>query len=54
MHGWITKVGKANSNDDNAREEEGWRVNPTRYFKWYWVKSKGELELGLSLVRVKP
>lgn len=28
-------------------------MNPSRYSKWYRVKPKGELELGLSLVRVK-
>lgn len=41
-------IGEANTNDGNAREEEGWELNPTRYSKWYRVKSKGELELGLS------
>ena len=28
-------------------------MNPSRYSKWYRVKPKEELELGLSLVRVK-
>lgn len=28
-------------------------MNPAIYSKWYRVKPKGELELGLSLVRVR-
>ena len=27
-------------------------MDPSRYSKWYRVKTKGELEIGLSLVRV--
>ena len=49
----ITKGGEENADDNNAREEGVWRLNPSRYSKWYRVKPKGELELGLSLVRVK-
>ena len=29
-----------------------WRLDPSRYSKWYRVKTKGELEIGLLLVRV--
>jgi len=32
---------------------EVWRLDPSRYSKWYRVKPKGELEFGLSLVRVR-
>ena len=49
----ITKGGGENADGNNAREEGVWRLNPSRYSKWYRVKPKGELELGLSLVRVK-
>lgn len=48
-----TKGGEENVDGNNAREEGVWRLNPSRYSKWYWVKPKGELELGLSLVTVK-
>ena len=30
-----------------------WRLHPSGYSKWYKVKPKGELEVGLSLVRVR-
>ena len=30
-----------------------WRLDPSRYSKWYRVKPKGELEFGLSLVCVR-
>ena len=33
-------MGEANANDGNAREEDGWQLNPTRYSKWYRVKSR--------------
>ena len=49
----ITKGGEENADGNNAREEGVWRLNPLRYSKWYWVKPKGQPELGLSLVRVK-
>ena len=42
-----------NAEGDNAREEGVWRLTPSRYSKWYRVKRKGELELGLPLVRVR-
>ena len=29
-----------------------WRLDPSRYSKWYRAKTKGELETGLSLARV--
>ena len=48
-----TKGGEEHADVNNAREEGVWRLNPSRYSKWYRVKPKGELELGLSLVRVK-
>ena len=35
-----------------ASVEEVWRLDPLRYSKWYRVKTKGELEIGFSLVRV--
>ena len=34
-------------------KEEVWCLDPSRYSKWYKVKLKGELEVGLSLVRVR-
>jgi len=34
-------------------EEVEWRLEPSRYSKWYKVKPKGQLEVGLSLVRVR-
>lgn len=47
-------VGEASPNNGNAREkEEGRRLNPTTHSKWCRLKSKGELEFDLSLVRVK-
>jgi len=49
----ITMGDGENAEGDNAREEGVWRLTPSRYSKWYWVKRKGELELGLSLVRVR-
>ena len=49
----ITKEGEENVDGDNARAEGVWRLNPSRYSKWFRVKKKGELELGLSLVRVR-
>ena len=38
--------------EETARVEEVWRLDPLRYSKWYRVKTKRELEIGLSLVRV--
>ena len=35
-----------------ASVEEVWRLDPLRYSKWHRVKTKGELEIGFSLVRV--
>ena len=37
---------------DKLKEVE-WRLDPTRFSKWYKVKPKGALEIGLSLVRVR-
>ena len=34
-------------------EEEEWRLEPSRYSKWYKVKPKGQLEVGLLLVWVR-
>ena len=34
-------------------EDALWHLHPSRYSKWYKVKPKGELEVGLSLVRVR-
>ena len=45
--------GEENADGNNAREEGVWWLNPSRYSKWYQVKPKGQLELVLSLVRVK-
>ena len=39
------------ANDCESNEE--WRLEPSRYSKWYKVKLKGQLEVGLSLVRVR-
>lgn len=49
----ITRGGEKNPGGDNAREEGVWRLKPSRYSKWCRVKQKGEMELGLSLVRVR-
>ena len=38
--------------EEKAIIEEVWRLDPSRYSKWYRAKTKGELEIGLSLVRV--
>ena len=38
--------------EETASVEKMWRLDPSRYSKWYRVKTKGELEIGLSLVRV--
>jgi len=38
--------------EQTASVEEVWRLDSSRYSKWYRVKTKGELEIGLSLVRV--
>ena len=38
--------------EEMASVEEVWRLDPLRYSKWYQVKTKRELEIGLSLVRV--
>lgn len=34
-------------------EKKDWRLNPARFSKWYRVSSKGQLEIGHSLVRVR-
>lgn len=39
--------------DTDEAEGEAWRLDPSRYSKWYRTKPKGRLELGLSLVRVR-
>ena len=38
--------------EETASVEEVWRLDPSRYSKWYRVKTKGELEIGSSLVHV--
>ena len=38
--------------EETASVEEVWRVDPSRYSKLYQLKTKGELEIGLSLVHV--
>ena len=38
--------------EETASVNEVWRLDPLRYSKWYRVKTKRELEIGLSLVRV--
>ena len=38
--------------EEMASVEEVWRLDPSRHSKWYRVKTKGELEIGLSLVHV--
>ena len=38
--------------EETASVEKMWRLDPSRYSKGYRVKTKGELEIGLSLVRV--
>ena len=38
--------------EETAIVEEVWRLDPSRYSTWYRAKTKGELETGLSLVRV--
>ena len=34
-------------------EKKNWLLNPARFSKWYRVFSKGQLEIGHSLVRVR-
>lgn len=34
-------------------EKKDWRLNPARFSKWYRFSSKGQLEIGHSLVRVR-
>ena len=34
-------------------EKKNWLLNPARFSKWYRVSSKGQLEIGHSLVRVR-
>ena len=39
---------------DRVEDKDGeWRLEPSRYSKWYRLKPKGQLEFGLSFVRVK-
>ena len=38
--------------EETASVEKMWRLDPSRYSKGYRVKTKGELEIGLSLVCV--
>ncbi|PFX18796.1 hypothetical protein AWC38_SpisGene16828 [Stylophora pistillata] len=47
------KEGGENIDSEIASEEGVWRLNPSRYSKWFRVKRKGDLEFGLSLVRVR-
>ena len=35
--------------EETASVEEVWRLDPSRHSKWYRVKTKRELEIGLSL-----
>ena len=34
--------------EEKASVAEVWRLDPSRYSKWYWVKTKEELQIGLS------
>ena len=39
---------------DRVEDKDGeWRLEQSRYSKWYRVKPKGQLEFGLSFVRVR-
>ena len=38
----ISEKGEKTASDDNASAEEVWRLNLSRYSKWYRVKTKGE------------
>jgi len=38
----VTRGGEKNAGGDNTREEGVWRLNLSRYSKWYRVKQKGE------------
>lgn len=40
-----TKEGGEIVDGENAREEDVWRLNPSRYSKWFRIKRKGELDL---------
>ena len=35
--------------EETANVEEVWRFDSSGYWKWYRVKTKGEMEIGLSL-----
>ena len=60
LKGWTKETGTKDATsyqiieegEETARVGEVWRLNPSRYLKWYWVKTKGELEIGLSSVHV--
>ena len=60
LKGWTKETGTKDATsyqiieegEETARVREVWRLSPSRYLKWYWVKTKGELEIGLSSVRV--
>ena len=35
------------------QKENQWRLNPTRFSKWYGTKPRNKLEIGISLVRLR-
>ena len=49
----IYQVAAENEADAGKTKGNEWRLDPSRYSKWYRTKLKGEPEFGLSLVRVK-
>ena len=38
--------------EETASVKEVWQLDPSRHSKWYQVKTKRDLKIGLSLVRV--
>lgn len=49
----IQQLSDENKTDKEKAKDGEWPLDPSRYFKWYRVKPKGELEFGSSLVRVR-
>ena len=48
----IHQLANANQPEADKNHDHEWRLDPSRYSKWYKTKLKGEPEFGLSLVHV--
>lgn len=49
----LTEKDNPNSFVTNNQTGHQWKLDPSRFSKWYKIKSKNKLEVGLSLVRVR-